>query len=303
MILVTGATGSIGGSLVRQLRDSGAAFRALVRDEGKGRALGCDFAVGDFDDPESIAEALDGVDRLFLNGSGAEPVGGKRAMIRRQTAVIDAACEAGVVHVVKVSVWHARQGARLSQGAHGEIDAYLEASGPAWSLLRPAGFMQNFLAPGAFTPEGGLVSGYGDTPVSHIDCHDIAACAATLLTGEAGRGEAFVLTGPEALTDAEVADRISAALGRTVARTELPPDALAAAMAAQGVPLRFAEDLAVLVGEVVSGSQSGVTASVRELTGRPARTFDAFLAANLSALRAVAGPPVARAGRGRGRRV
>lgn len=290
MILVTGATGSIGRSLVRRLREDGAAFRALVRYEAKGRALDCDFVVGDFDDPSSITAALDGVDRLFLNGSGAQPLDGEQPMIHQQKSVIDAACAAGVTHVVKVSVWHARRGAKLSQGAHWEIDEYLRAAGLAWSLLQPAGFMQNFIAPGAFTPDGNLISSYGSTPVAHIDCHDIAACAAVLLAGPQGKGETFVLTGPEALTDAQISDKFSSALGRAVGRTELPSDALAAAMTSEGLPRQFAEDLALLVKEVAAGSQATTTTAVRDVTGRPPRTFDDFLTANLQSLRAVAIP-------------
>ncbi|WP_190086432.1 NmrA family NAD(P)-binding protein [Streptomyces longisporoflavus] len=295
MILITGATGAIGRSLAGQLRQAGAAFRALVRDEAKGRAMGCDFVVGDFDDPNSIIAALDGADRLFLNSAGAQPVDGEQPMIRQQKTVIDAAREAGITHVVKVSVWHARQGAKLSQGAHGEIEEYLQASGLAWSLLQPAGFMQNFLTPEAFTSDGNLISSYGSTPVAHIDCHDIAACATVLLAGPlAGplaQEKAFVLTGPEALTDAEVADKVSSALGRPVGRAELPPDSLAAAMRSQGLPPRFADDIAFLVKEVAAGSQATITTTVRDITGRPARTFDDFLAANLQSLRAVAVPP------------
>jgi uncharacterized protein YbjT (DUF2867 family) len=285
MILVTGATGSIGRHLVRRLRGQGAALRALVRDEAGGRALGCDFAVGDFSDPGSIAAALDGVDRLFLNGPGAQPVDGEQPMIRHQKAAIDAARQAGVTRVVKISVLDARQGGRLAQGAHWEIEQHLMASGLAWSLLQPSGFMQNFLAAGAFSPDGRLISSYGEAPVAHIDCHDIAACAAVLLTAPREKNETFVLTGPEALTDAQVADKISTALGRPLARLELPPDDLAAAMKAQGAPARFAEDLAVLVRDVAAGAQAATTTAVQELTGHPARTFDEFLAANLNALR------------------
>ncbi|MFJ4843208.1 NmrA family NAD(P)-binding protein [Streptomyces sp. NPDC088746] len=291
MILVTGATGSIGRSLVHRLRQDGAAFRALVRDEAKGRTLGCDFVVGDFDDPDSIAAAHEGVDRLFLNSAGAQPLDGEQPMIRQQKSVIDAARGAGVTQVVKVSVWHARQGAKLSQGAHWEIEEYLKTSGLAWSLLRPAGFMQNFIAPGAFAPDGNLISFYGSTPVAHIDCHDIAACASVLLAGQRGEGETFVLTGPEALAEAEIADKMSSALGQAVGRTELPPDALADAMTSQGLPRRFAEDLAFLAKEVAAGSQATTSTSVRDITGRSSRTFDDFLAANLQPLRAVAIPP------------
>lgn len=291
MILVTGATGSIGRELVHRLRRDGAPFRALVRDEVKGRTLGCDFVVGDFEDPRSIAGAFDGIDQLFLNGIGAQAVDGEQPMIRQQKTVIDAARMADIRHVVKVSVWHARQGAPLSQGAHWQIEEYLKASGLSWSLLQPAGFMQNFLSAGAFAPDGRLISSHGHTPVAYIDCHDIAACAFTLLTGRQGRDETFVLTGPEALTDAEIADKISAALGRNVGTVELHPDDMAAAMKSQGIQVRFAEDLAILVKEVAAGAQATTTTAVRDLVRRPPRTFDDFLAANRRTLRDLLSSP------------
>ena len=289
MIVVTGATGSIGGHLVRELRGRGAPLRALVRDEAKGRALGCDFAVGDFGDPGSLAAALDGADRLFLNGPGAVPAEGGQPMVGLLKNAIDAAREAGVSHVVKISVLGARRGGRLAQGAHWELDRYLEESGLAWSVLQPSGFMQNYLGPGAFGPDGRLIGSYGEAPVAHIDARDIAACAAVLLTQPRERNETFVLTGPEALTDAQVADKISKALGRPVGLLALPADELAAAVKAQGAPAAFAEDLAALVRDVAAGAQSGTTTTVQDLTGRPARTFDDFLADNLPALRAAAG--------------
>ncbi|MFG2824892.1 NAD(P)H-binding protein [Kitasatospora sp. NPDC048365] len=293
MILVTGATGSIGRHLVRRLGDRKAEFRALVRDAAKGQALGCDWVVGDFDDPGSLTAAFAGVDRLFLNGPGAQAVEGEQPMVRRLSAVIDAARAAGVERVVKVSVWHAKAGGKLAEGAHWELDRRLARSGLPWTVLQPSGFLQNLLGPGAFTPDGRLIGRYGDAPVSHIDCRDIADCAEVLLTGPPRPGETFVLTGPQALTDARLAERISAALGRPVGRVELSPDDLAASLAGQGVPDGFADDLAHLLREVAAGSLNEVTTAVPDLLGRPARTVDAFLADNLPALRAAASPPTA----------
>ncbi len=280
MILVTGATGSIGRPLVRLLQEAGAAVKALVRDEAKGRALGCDVALGDFDDPGSIVTALEGVDRLFLNGAGAQPVDGEQPMIRQQKAVIDAARKAGVERIVKVSVWHAREGGRLAEGAHWEIERHLKESGLRWSLLRPSSFMQNFLTgAGSFTADGNLIGSHGAAPVSYVDCEDIAACAATLLTGPYGNGETFVLTGPEALTQAQIAERLSAALEREIRHVDLPPEELATTLRSQGLPSSFADDVAALSKDVANGSLAATTSAVHDLTGRPARTFDAFLAA------------------------
>ncbi|MFF4341219.1 NAD(P)H-binding protein [Kitasatospora sp. NPDC001540] len=289
MILLTGATGSIGRHLVRRLADRGVEFRALVRDEAKGRALGCAYAVGDFDDPASLAAAFAGVDRLFLGGPGALPVDGEQPMVRQLTAAVEAAAAAGVERVVKVSVWHAAPDSPLAQGAHGVLDRRLADALPGWTLLQPSGFLQNLLLPGAFTPDGRLVGRYGDAPVSHLDARDVAECAEVLLTGPPRPGESFVLTGPQALTDRELADRVARALRRPVGLLPLTPDETAAALSAQGAPPAFAADLAALLREVAAGSLAEVTTAVPTLLGRPARTVDAFLTDHLPALRTAVG--------------
>jgi NAD(P)H dehydrogenase (quinone) len=115
--------------------------------------------------------------------------------------------DAGVSQVVKISVWGAREGGRLGLGAHWQIEQYLKASGLSWSILQPGGFMQNFLTgAGSVTSDGSLIDGYGGAAVSYVDCHDIAACAAALLTASGRGGESLVLTGPEALTHAAIAE-------------------------------------------------------------------------------------------------
>ncbi|MBL7491034.1 NmrA family NAD(P)-binding protein [Frankia sp. AgB1.9] len=280
MILITGATGSIGTRLVRRLQELDVPFRAMARDEAKGRELGCDVVTGDFDDPDSVAAALVGVDRLFLNGAGAVPTAGPRQpMVAQQITAIDLAVAAGVQAIVKVSVWGARQGAKLAAGAHWEIEQHLAAAPVASAVLQPGGFMQNFLTgAGAFSENGDLLGIAGGARVSYIDCYDIAACAAVLLTGAQPARGTFVLTGPEALTQAEIAARLSAAFGRPVGSLELPPHEMTARLVAQGVPASFAADVAELWDEIADGSLAAVTPTVRELTGADPRTFERFLA-------------------------
>jgi NAD(P)H dehydrogenase (quinone) len=295
VILVTGATGSIGRHLVARLRQQQVPFRALVRSQEQGQELGCDFTVGDFDDPGSIAAALRNVDRLLLNAGGAVPTDGDQPMIRQQEAAIDAAAHSGVSQVVKISVWGARAGGRLGTGAHWQIEQHLRTSGLAWSMLQPSGFMQNFLTgAGSFTIDGKLVDGYGGGAVSYIDCYDIAACAAALLTGPAKNSQTFVLTGPEPLTCADITEKLSAALGRTVEHVSLRPAELAGALKARGLPAQFADDIATLGREVADGSLAATTPAVHDLTGRAPRTFDQFIAANLRELQAAFGHAPAR---------
>ena len=290
MILVTGATGSIGRHLVTCLRQQRVPFLALVRSQEKGRELGCDFTVGDFDDPGSIIRALRGVDRLFLNAGGAVPADGDQPMIRQQEAAIDVAVAAGVSQVVKISVLGARAGGRLATGAHWRIEEYLRASGLAWSVLRPSGFMQNFLTgAGSLKIGGKLIDGYGGGAVAYIDCYDIAACAAALLTGPWHTAESSALTGPEALTCADITEKLSAALGRTVGSVTLTPGELAATLKTRGLPAGFADDVATLAGEVAGGALAVTTPAVRDLTGRAPRTFDQFITANVTALEAALG--------------
>ncbi len=291
MILVTGATGSIGRCLVGRLRQQRVPFRALVRLETQGEELGCDFAVGDFDDPATVVRALDGVDRLFLNAGGAVPADGEQPMVRQQESAIDAAVAAGVSRVVKISVWGARDGGPLATGAHWRIEQHLKASGLGWSVLQPSGFMQNFLTgAGSFMIDGKLIDAYGGGAVSYVDAYDIAGCAAELLTGAGRTQESFVLTGPESLTCADIAGKLSAGLGRTLGYVSLAPEEVAATLTARGVPAGFAADVAALGRDAARGAMAATTTAVRDLTRRAPRTFDQFLGANREALRAAFKP-------------
>lgn len=276
MILVTGATGTIGRHLVRALDDAGASFRALVRDEAKGRKLGCDFVVGDLDEPASVSAALKDVDRLLLNSGGALPVAGPQPMVRQQITVIDAARAAGVTQLVKVSAWRPSPEAKLSVRAHWEIEQHLHASGLTWSTLQPTGYMQNFFTgDGGFVGDDAVAGPYGDGRVAYIDAYDIAACAAVLLTNDPeDAGTVHPLTGPEALTHREIAAKLG------VPFRDVPPAEAADDLQAKGLPEWFVADLLWLYADMASGGMAEVTPTVRELTGRAPRTFDEFLAAN-----------------------
>ncbi|WP_052850619.1 NmrA family NAD(P)-binding protein [Streptomyces avicenniae] len=278
MIVVTGATGSIGTRLVRRLTAAGADFRAVVRDARSGAALGCPYAVGDLDRPETLAAAFAGADRLLLNGPGAIPTAGPQPMIRQQKDAIDAAVSAGVAHIVKVSALGARPGAKLSLGAHAEIEAHLAASGVAWSLLRPTGYMENFFTGQGSTPVAGdIVGPYGDGRVAYVAADDVAACAAAVLTGAPATGGTYAVSGPEALDHAEIAALLTAALGRPVAYRDVPAAQRAAELRDGGLPPGFVADLVELWAEMAAGAQSEVTTAVRDLTGVRAVTFEEFL--------------------------
>ncbi len=281
MILVTGATGSIGRVVVGELARRGVGFTALVRDRAKGAALGAPFVVGDFDDPATLPAALSGASSVLLNGVLGE------AMVRQHTAMIDAARAAGVTRIVRISAAGASATSdRAIPRWHGAIDDHLAASGVAWSALRPTFFMQNLLMNAASVrASSALHGGFGTGRIAMIDCRDIAACAVAALTGPAPGGTAPVLTGGEAVSFAEVAARLSARLGRPIGYIDHPVGEVVAGMLARGMPASIAESFGTMMAAFADGGASTVTSGVAELTGAAPRTVDDFLADNLAAFR------------------
>ncbi len=275
-ILVTGATGSTGRHLVPLLRAAGAPVRAFVRDPGRAaEVLGpdVDLAVGDLGDPSSLRAALAGVDQLYL-ACGNHP-----EQARWEIAAIDAAAEAGVGRIVKLSALGAQVGSPVAfTDAHGRITEHLRTAGPAHVLLEPAFLMSNLLA-GAdgvrqadalFLPAAGA-------KIAMIDPRDVAQVAAAVLTGDGHDGRRYVLTGPEAVTVDEVAEQLSTVLGRRIGFVPVPDGAAVAQLVAAGVPEWYAANVVAQFGVLREGAQSGVQDVVRVLTGRDPRSVGAFL--------------------------
>ncbi|MEO3870772.1 NAD(P)H-binding protein [Nonomuraea sp. B12E4] len=264
MIVITGATGSIGRALVERLR--GHDVLAVVRRPADD--LGCDYALGDLDDPETVGRLLSPGDRLFLNSS-LWP-----GFVRAHQAVTDLAARAGVAQVVAVSVRDARPGAKLGGGMHGEVDAHLRKSGVPWSILQPTGFMQNLPRD---VRDGHFYGSYGAEPVNYIDTRDVAEVAAALLTRPVGPSGDHVLTGPESLSHDQIAEALTAVLGREIRYVDLPVPEMTAHLERQGIPQPHAGDLAELMAATGDGRWATTTTTVEDLTGRPPRPLTAFL--------------------------
>ncbi|MEV4397958.1 NAD(P)H-binding protein [Nonomuraea sp. NPDC049607] len=264
MIVITGATGSIGRALVAQL--AGQDVLAVSR---KPADLGVRHAVGDFTAPETIGRLLSPGDRLFLNSSPFP------AFAERLNEVIDLAAEAGVAQIVEVSVRDAAPGAALSAGPHGEVDEHLRASGVPHAILQPTGFMQNLLG----EVRGDRFHGsWGTGGMNYIDARDIAAVAAALLTRPVGASGSYLLTGPESPSHEEIAATMTGVLGRPVSYVDLPAPEMAARLAGQGIPEPFATELATAQATLSRTGWAEITTTVEEVTGRPPRTLAAFLA-------------------------
>src|SRR5690606_26904549 len=195
MIVVTGATGTIGSELVRLLAERGEQVRALSR-----RPQNADISVPatwiqvDLADRGALPEALAGAEKLFLLTDNGED------MVRLQKNAIRAAAKAGVEHIVKLSALGATDRSKSVIGLwHYNIERELRESGITWTMLRPHHFMQNLLDQRRAIAEEGVVrSPSQEGRIPFIDARDIAAVAAEVLTRSGHEGAIHTLTGSEA---------------------------------------------------------------------------------------------------------
>lgn len=276
MILLTGGTGTTGSEIVRELAAAGAKrVRALVRNAGRAafiREAGFEVVEGDFDRPETLEAALAGVERALLL-TPPDP-----RTFEHQRVFVEAAKRAGTRHVVKFSAVGADAGAPGGFARwHGQAEELLKDSGLAWTMLQPNTFMQNLLGQArAIADEGVIYQPVGDARAAFVDARDIAAVAARVLVGEGHEGKTYVVTGPEALSYGEVAEKLTAATGRPVRYVSVTPEQFRAGALAAGLPEWLADALGLLNENFAAGKWSQVTNVVREVGGREPTTFDRF---------------------------
>jgi uncharacterized protein YbjT (DUF2867 family) len=173
---------------------------------------------------------------------------------------------------------------------HKKIEEYLERSSLAWTHLRPTGFMQEYLreAPSIIN-DGAFYLALGDVRLNPIDLVDVAKVAFLLLRDGGHEGARIAITGPEALTMAEIADRISRAIGKTVRYVAVSPAARRQALIAHGIPAEFADALDKQVKERLKGGiESQVDLSTHQLFNVKPTTFLEFAQRNAKAFGAAA---------------
>jgi uncharacterized protein YbjT (DUF2867 family) len=273
-ILVTGATGNIGGEVIQHLLGKNVSIRGLVRDLKKGAKLseqGVELAQGDFSQPESLDIALQGVEKAFLVTSNLPN------QVEVECNFIDAAKRAGVKHLVKLSVLGAGKLPSTFQKWHREIEAHLEQSGIAWTHLQPNMFMQNMRwFAETIKQNGAFYNCVGDAKISHVDARDVGSVAAVCLTEAGHENTNYVLTGDKAVTFDDVANILTQALGRSINYVDLPPVDLKAARLANGEPEWYLDAELELCANWKQGAGSAVTNTIAQLTGNKATSYEEF---------------------------
>ena len=269
MILVTTPNGKVGQEVVKGLLERGETVRLAAHTPQKAQDAFPDAEVVPFEfgDEESVRAALQGVGALYLASPGAmaaEPV----------EQVIDLAKEAGVERVVRLSA----MGVEHSDNPLRRVEQHLEASGLAWTLLRPNWFMQNYSTTNAQSVrDGGVIAEpVGDAKTAFIDTRDIAGVAVRALTEEGHQGQAYALTGPEALNRHQVAKDISEATGKKVRYEPLSEEAFREQMGNVGMPAPYVGLMAGLYRSVRAGDTAHTTDAAERLLGRPPISFGRF---------------------------
>jgi uncharacterized protein YbjT (DUF2867 family) len=276
MILITGATGNNGQELIRQLTAAGQRVRALVRKPAEAAKLdgsNIELATGDFDLPETLEAALQRVEKAFLLTPVAE------RFVQWQKDFIEAARRAKVKHLVKFSGMgaHASSASELLR-LHAKTDDILRNSGVPFTILQPNSFHQNMLSSAnTIKAQGMFYWPLKNASQSTVDIRDISAVAAKVFASSGHEGKTYVITGPEALTFQQTAEKLSSVLGRKIQYVDVPLSAAADGMRKSGTPDWNVRAVSDLLAYFASGAAAAVTDTVPRLLGRPAISFEQFV--------------------------
>jgi (4-alkanoyl-5-oxo-2,5-dihydrofuran-3-yl)methyl phosphate reductase len=263
--LITGATGNVGSLVTERLIARGVQPRILVRDPAKARIRygeNTDIRTGDLGDAASLSRALAGVDVLFLVNSGHE-------LAALDALAADAAKAAGVRRLVKLSSYDARE-QNVGTGVwHAAGEAAIRETGVPFIFVQPSGFMSNALFwAKSIKAEGVLRSATGEGRIPFIHSADIADVAVEAMTRPEYAGQSLAITGPEALTYAQMGAMIGAAIGKNVRFEDIPEQEARAQQIAWNAPPPLVEARLSIFRAIREGRLAKVTNTVEAVLGR-----------------------------------
>jgi uncharacterized protein YbjT (DUF2867 family) len=275
LILVTGATGTVGSELVKQLAETGQRVRALVRNPKKAEGFpkAIEVVHGDLEKPETLAPAFAGVDKAFVLSAGP--------MLPAMEGNAFAAAKKGAVrHIVKLSARHVDADfmalTPLAQW-HRDSEQRLRSLGIPWTILRPGTFASNVLS-WLDRKNNAIFLPVGDGRDSFVDPRDIASVAVALLTLPGQDGRIYEISGSEWLSFAQVVQKISELTGKQTSYHNIPEETAKQGMLAMGMPLPLVESmLSFYVAGIRNGKMYAPTSAIRDVLGRPARSFDEWV--------------------------
>jgi len=274
-ILVIGATGTTGKELAKRLAKNGHKTRATVRPTSNKRelqALGVELVQADLSDVGSLVEAMGEIQKVYF----ATPL--VPNMVELSSSIIRAAKSAGVKHLVKLSGGGAEVELDTIAKWHRAVEKEIEQSGIAHTFLRSNSFMQNFSNFNSHTirDHGAFYGSHGDGKTAYVDARDIAQVAYRVLAEEGHQNKAYYLSGPEALSGAEIANILSSATGKVIKYVDVPAEAARTSMLGAGMPAETVEVLLEHYGVMKLGYTARISSAVEEMIGQKATYFEAF---------------------------
>ena len=278
MILITGASGSVGKAVLHEAIRKESKVRAMFRskEDAAEAPSGCESVLADFSDKQSLRKAMNGVTSVFVVCS---PI---PQLVELESTVLDVCKESGKKHVVLNSALGAGDYGKSFPSWHRKVEDKLKATGMSYTILRPNGFLQNIVAFNApsIRTQGAFYVAMGDAKVSYVDVGDIAVVAVKALQGGVHSGKTYELNGPEAISNQELATRISAVTGRTVNYVDIPESAQRDAMLGLGLPDWQVTALLELQQYYKQGAGAKTDGLLRDLIERDPMTLDQYLTAN-----------------------
>jgi uncharacterized protein YbjT (DUF2867 family) len=286
MLLLTGATGTIGRPLIDVLLNEGAKVRAVTHNpQATNLSAEVEVVEGDLSRPDTIAPFLEGVTALFLHPRAVGLAAGELLTLARQQ---------GVQRVVALSATNVddpldQQPSRYNGDRNKEVEDAAVASGLEWVSLRASSFAMNTLqAWGAQIRAGDVVrypyASFAEALIHERDLAEVIAHALHSDALAARRGRRRELSGPQSLSHEQMVAIIGEVLGRPLRYQELPPEAAKQGMIAQGLPGPFVQALMARYAREV-GQVAPVTGEVERILGRPARTYAEWVADHADAFR------------------
>ena len=276
-ILVTGASGNLGRSVLTAAKSKDFNVRAAVRNPAKPPSVsGIEAVAFDYTDQATHSAALEGVDGLVLIAPPLDPEAPTKLK-----PFVDRARAQGVGHFVLISALGADA---VEQSPLRIIERHVMASGVAYTILRPNFFMENFstgfLAP--MVKQGGIFLAAADGKTSFISTVDIASVAVTAFLKGLTSKE-YNLTGPEAIDHTAVAAILAKASGKKITYQAIAEDAMLSGMRGSGMPESAVQYAGMLYSAVRAGYMAGVTPDVETVTGKKPISFQAFAEQNAAA--------------------
>ncbi len=277
---VSGGSGHLGRAVVAELlqRAGGHEIVAITRtpDTVPGPAQG---RLGDYDRPESLAEAYAGLDRLLIIPTVA-PEPGKRGA--QNVAAIDAAVKAGVKHIVFMSGVGTRQEEEPARGAsYWRGEQHLIATAPAWTILRMNFYAEAFVQLAQAALRQGALTGLAENRAAFVARDDVAAAAAGILISDGHVGAIYNATGPDRLSGAERAGVIADIVGRPLAFRIITEEQLRAGLTQAGLPAGVVSIVVSIQASFAAGAFDIATGDVERLAGRPPKPLREILAGAL----------------------